>query len=102
MHDEEYKLFRAEASKFDKWRNRANKHIPTLSARIFALRDKNYVGWGFHYSLEKKLGYIILKFNDFDNRPTTSRDMWTHRVIMEVHLDGLFKDVVKAEKSIHD
>jgi hypothetical protein len=55
-----------ELRKFNKWRKEIGKTLPELASRVFALRTKGYMGCGFHWSLEKDLGYIIAIMNDFD------------------------------------
>ena len=82
---------------YKRWANRANNQIPNLASRIFALRNKNYLGCGFHYSMERSLGIILAKLNNYDDCPPTSLYMMQHRIVMKVSLNQLFKDVVDAE-----
>lgn len=77
------------------WRKQVNKHIPELARRIFALRSAYYRGCGFHYSMEGNLGGVIRQLNDFDTPWDVSRQM-----VLKVSIAGLFRDVVKAEKSM--
>lgn len=85
---------------YEKWARRANKQIPNLASRIFALRGKSYPGWGFHYWMERKLGNIIAKLNDYDDCPQEPIKMFTRRIVMKTAVNGLFKEIVKAERSI--
>lgn len=55
-----------ELRKFNEWRKEINKKLPDLANRVFALRTKHYMGCGFHWSLEKDLGYVIHMANNFD------------------------------------
>lgn len=57
---------RQELKKFNEWRKEIGKTLPELASRVFALRKVGYTGCGFHWSLEKNLGYIIATMNDFD------------------------------------
>lgn len=96
----EYERYLKESKSFNAWRDRAIEQLPALAARVFALRKPFYTGCGFHYSLEKTLGFLLLKLNDFDSYPLDIREMVAHYLVMKVHLNGLFKDVIKAEKEI--
>lgn len=96
----EYEHYLKESDDFKKWRDRTVIQLPRLAARVFALRDEHYYGCGFHYDLERTLGYLIWKLNDFQSYPLNLREMVAHRIVMKVHLSELFKDVVKAEKEI--
>lgn len=96
----EYERYLKESKEFNAWRDRAVDQLPALAARIFKLRISVYGGCGFHYSLEKTLGYLLWKLNDFQAYPLDIREMVAYRVVMKVQLNGLFKDVIKAEKKI--
>jgi hypothetical protein len=96
----EYERYRKHCKEFNAWRDRAIEQLPALAARIFKLRKSVYRGCGFHYSIEKTLGFLLWKLNDFEAYPLDIREMAAHRLIMKIHLNGLFKDVIKAEKEI--
>ena len=42
----------------------------------------------------------LWKLNDFQAYPLDLREMVAHRMALKVHLDGLFKNVIAAEKSV--
>jgi hypothetical protein len=96
----EYERYLKESKEFNAWRDRAIEQLPALADRVFKLRKSVYRGCGFHYSIEKTLGYLLWKLNDFEAYPLDIREMAAHRIVMKVHLNGLFKDVIKAEKDI--
>jgi hypothetical protein len=79
-------------SKFDRWRKRARSRLPELSARVFALRGKEYPGCGFHYAMERRLGNVVSLLSDLEHRPT-----FDDEVLMEISMQMLFEDVVEAE-----
>ena len=79
---------------FQKWRDKVNKRLPSLAARVFDLRHKMYMGCGLHYSMEKSLGMVIARMNDVDACFGVSGQVTT-RVVTE----SLFKSVKYAEKS---
>jgi hypothetical protein len=85
---------------YEKWAKRANKQIPNLATRIFNLREKSYVGHGFHYGIERRLGNIIAKLNDYDDCPREIIKIITHKIVMKTAVNRLFDDVVKAERSM--
>lgn len=89
MDLETYRLKR-----FYAWRQRVNKHIPVLASRIFELRNRFYVGCGFHYGLEGELGSVIRQLNDFDNHYDLCK-----QIVLEIYVEQLFSRVKKAEKS---
>ena len=96
----EYERYLKESKEFNAWRDRAIEQLPALAARIFKLRISVYGGCGFHYSLEKTLGYLLWKLNDFQAYPLDIREMAAHHLVMKVHLNGLFKDVILAETEV--
>lgn len=96
----EYERYLKESKEFNAWRDRAIEQLPALADRVFKLRKSVYSGCGFHYAIEKTLGFLLWKLNDFDSYPLDIREMVAHHLIMKVHLNGLFKDVIKAEKDI--
>lgn len=52
------------------------------------------MGAGFHWSMEKKLGYVINALHDFDRSLPDYE-----QIILEVALEGLYEDVDRAEAS---
>ena len=85
-----------ELKKFNKWRKEIGETLPDLANRVFALRKKSYMGCGFHWSLEKDLGWIIATMNDFDR---SYRD-WGTRIIVEVRYEQLIKQMEEIENEI--
>lgn len=76
------------------WRKRVNKHFPKLAQRVFALRDKSYMGCGFHYSMERQLGRLMACVNDY-NKPIEMLD-----IIMDpMNFREFIRDLVRAEFS---
>jgi hypothetical protein len=60
MNDIETREVEKRDKDFSAWRKTESDKIPALAARIFALRGKMYMGRGFHWSMEKKLGGVNL------------------------------------------
>lgn len=96
----EYERYLKESKEFNAWRDRAIEQFPALAARVFKLRICVYPGFGSQHDLEKTLGYLLWQLNNFQSYPLNLREMVAHRIVMKVHLNTLFKDVVKAEKAI--
>ena len=96
----EYERYLKESKRFNAWRDRAVDQLPSLSKRVFGLRHRTYEGCGFHYDLEKTLGFLIWRLNDFQSYPLDLREMIAHSAIMRVTMNGLFKDLNRAEKEI--
>lgn len=44
---------------FDSYRNRIVSRLPMYAELVFSFRGVGYMGCGFHYDLEKKLGIVI-------------------------------------------
>lgn len=91
---------------FTEWRKEINKKLPDLAQRIFSLRTIGYVGAGFHWSLEKSLGNVIARINDYD-APINMENSFYHgkespinQIILKVQAEELFKDVEKIEKGL--
>lgn len=85
---------------FTKWRKRTAKNMPELAARVFALRKRFYMGCGFHWGMEKSLGYILAKLNDYDDsRYYHSDNAISLHIALEVLVQELYHSVVKAEQS---
>lgn len=97
--EQEYFKLQNQIWLYEKWKKRFNKQIPNLAARVFALREEFYRGCGFHYGTERKLGGIIYNLNNYDDTPQESKNMMMHRIVMQVAANGLFEDVVEAERS---
>lgn len=78
-----------------------NEELPALAARVFALRTKTYMGCGFHYSLEKTLGNLIVYANDHENRDnwSSTKEGVSHRLIVEIVNEQFREDLEKAEAS---
>ena len=87
-----------ELKKFNEWRKEIGKKLPNLAERVFALRRVGYAGCGFHWSLEKGLGYIIHMANDFDR----SYREFTARIVAEVNYEHFVKRLERIEKEISD
>lgn len=89
-----------ELEKYNNWRKRANEHLPSLARRVFALRYVHYNGCGFHWGMERTLGYLISKMNDFDDCPNDPTHILTLHIILKVKMIRLFKEIVTAEKRV--
>lgn len=77
------------------WRKKIREELPKLAIRIFALRNKSYNGCGFHYSLEKLIGYLLWKANNFDKSIEA-----TDSAILEVIYEDLCERVSEIETSL--
>lgn len=86
-----------EIKKFNKWRKRTAKGMPSLAMRVFALRGKAYMGSGFHWSLEKRLGNILFYLNNFDRGYNDLGE----RIAIEVIVESLYREVAQIEKSLN-
>lgn len=85
-------------AKFTVWRKQAANDLASLAARVFALRGTGYYGSGFHWSLEKRLGYVMLKLNDYDDGSIyhdPAAEMLQDSLMLFVSL--LYEDVAEAE-----
>jgi hypothetical protein len=78
---------------FNDWRKEIGKGLPELANRVFALRNKGYTGCGFHWTLEKDLGYIISVMNDFDNRYSNMID----QIVIKIKYQSFIYTLEKAE-----
>ena len=85
-----------ELKKFNKWRKEIGETLPDLAKRVFALRKKSYMGCGFHWVLEKDLGWVIAIMNDFDK---SYRDLDT-RMIVEIRHEQLIERIEEIENEI--
>jgi hypothetical protein len=79
---------------YREWQKSIKINLPDWAARVFALRDQNYVGRGGHYELEHNLGKVICIANK------VYLDTSHCEVIDEVIVEGFVEDLEKAEKSI--
>lgn len=77
------------------WRRRVADNMPETAGRVFALRSKPYMGSGFHYAMEKTLGYVMRFVNDYDAQLTVAAC-----VVEEVVVEGLFEQIAAAERSL--
>jgi len=87
---------RQELRKFNEWRKEIGKTLPELASRVFALRKKGYMGCGFHWGLEKDLGWVILTMNNFDK---SYRDFAT-RISVEVVYECFIERLEEIENEI--
>lgn len=85
-----------EVKSFNKWRVRARNRLPELSAKVFELRYKSYPGCGFHWSLEKQLGFCINNICNYDRRYAD----WMENISIQVVFEGLIKEIKKIEAEI--
>lgn len=82
-----------ERKRYEKWRKRAVKQLPKVSARVFAARQIFYNGCGFHYGLEKKLGYCIWRMNNHDDYPKE----WWDVMLIQMAFAEIFKELQRIE-----
>ena len=87
---------RQELKKFNKWRKEIGKILPELASRVFALRLVGYAGCGFHWGLEKDLGYIIVMMNNFDK---SYRDL-SDRISAEVEYECFIERLEEIESEV--
>jgi len=85
-----------ELKEFNKWRKKIGKTLPELASRVFALRKVGYMGCGFHWSLEKDLGYIISVMTNFD------KDFWDAavRIAVEVRYECFIERLEEIESEV--
>lgn len=82
----------------EKWALKVKKHFPELAQRVFALRDKHYMGCGFHYDLERNLGIVIASLNDYTTHRRGIKEFAFHSM-RKINVMRLFQEIKKAEKS---
>lgn len=80
---------------FDKWRKEQRKALPELSNRVYSLRGKLYNGCGFHWSLEKDLGYIIKNISDYDSYPSD-----IDQILLVTITESLYNRLIEIENEI--
>ena len=85
-----------ELRKFNKWRKETKEILPELASRVFALRKKGYMGCGFHWSLERDLGWVISTMNNFDRG---YRD-WAIRIAAKVKYEHFIERLIEIEDEI--
>lgn len=86
---------------FTRWRNRAVNSMPSLAARVFALRDKFYIGCGFHWGLEKDFGVCLFRLNNYDDGEIYhGKNAWADQIALQVRVTGIHKQVAKAEATV--
>ena len=85
-----------ELKEFNKWRKKIGKTLPELASRAFALRKVGYMGCGFHWSLEKDLGYIISMMNDFDRGYRDFAD----RIVVKVRYECFIERLEEIESEV--
>lgn len=81
---------------YHKWQRRTAKGLPKLAERVFALRNKSYLGCGLHYSMEKKLGSVIQGVMNYDSYSLSES------LVTQIITESLYDDVSTAEKSIKE
>lgn len=95
---DEYLAIRQRDNEFTTWRRRTNDGIPALASRIFALRERMYMGCGFHWSMEHTLGRILAMLNDFDNGGFyNTREAIALQIALQVATERLYASVAQAE-----
>ena len=91
-----------ERKKFIKWQKAVKERLPDAANRVFALRNKHYLGCGFHYSLEGTLGKILMWVNNSD--PIINffhgEGFIASQIIARVVVEGFFKDLARIEREI--
>ena len=76
-------------------RNKLRDVLPSLAIRVFALRGTSYKGSGFHYAMEKTVGGLLYRTNNFDEAYS-----WDNAVIDEVVYEELVEQVTKIEAEL--
>lgn len=85
---------------FTTWRERVAEELPSLAQRVFALREKPYMGSGFHWGLEKSLGGVLQGVNDYDDeRYYYSADSGLRQATLKVCFESLGRTIQLAEES---
>ena len=84
--------------KYESWVEESLKLLPDLAARVFALRNKSYMGCGYHYALEEKLGKVICNLNNTDYYRKDDKGVIAFRCCTRVLLKVLIDGIEKAEK----
>lgn len=79
---------------FNAWRKAIAESLPSITSRVFALRNKSYLGCGFHWGMEKRLGAVIRNACDYNEYPDVAM-----RIIYKVIYEGLIENLEQAEWS---
>lgn len=89
-------------NEFTKWRARVADSMPTIAARVFALRDKMYAGCVFHYGMEKELGVCLAGLNSYDDGSYYHGDnAVVNQIVLQAAVSHLYRMVAKAEATTH-
>lgn len=86
---------RKEMLEYREWADKLNERIPELASRVFTLRKKHYEGCGFHYLLEKRLGFII----NFLNGNVDYKDT-ANLIVNKVIAEEFEETLEEAEKKV--
>ena len=84
-------LEKKDADKYYEWLKEIQKQLPALSKRIFDLREKFYMGCGFHWYLERQLGKVIALANDYYDKDVEWTDVILYKVVFEQFLKAFQK-----------
>ncbi|QRE77361.1 hypothetical protein [Methylobacterium aquaticum] len=82
------------------WMDRLSKGLPELAARVFALRGELYMGCGFHWSLESRLGRVITIATNVDADVWHGKNAFANRIVDKVVVNQFYKDVARIEASL--
>ena len=77
------------------WRKEVSMGIPAIAERVFALRGQTYRGCGYHYGMERRLGVLLSRINDYSS-PLLVHDP----MVDEIAYEELIELVAKAEWSV--
>ncbi len=91
--EQEYLRHKSNLWYYNKWARRANKQLPNLAARIFALRGKT----GFYNGIERTLGKVLMEINNVDDCPT-HYNVEINQCFVQVLVSELFELTVKLER----
>ena len=83
--------------KYNNWRKRAIKRLPEIANKVFNLRNKLYVGCGFHWSLEKDLGKCIHDLQNYNEYPNE-----TIKLIIQLNFESLIENITKIENELNN
>lgn len=101
---EEIQREKRESDKFSNYRKEVNEKLPEIARKVFALRKMSYVGCGFHWCLEKNLGWVLAEVNNYDKgsyyHSKQKSDVFMTRTILKVRVKELFKDIERIEKEL--
>jgi hypothetical protein len=80
------------------WQLRTVKFLDQLQKRIYALSDKPYLGYGFHYAMVGEIAYLRTEITLPDLR-------WCNKAIarnlvLQVRVNALAEQVARAERGI--